>query len=301
MKKKVKLAIAVLILLGTLVAFARYAGSHPALLRQLKTTSPLIMIVVIGSYFIGFLALVVILRVSMRMYDKPISRQENFLLNAYSSLINFFGPGQSGPALRGLYLKKRHGLGIKKYIFTSLLYYGFYAIISAFLLLVGSRPWWQTLLLVVAAGAGSLVIIRWYAKRSKIKDEPGINLTNLGWLFAATALQVAMQTLAFAVELRSVQPGISMSQILTYTGAANFSLFVALTPGAIGIREAFLVFSSNLHHISNAVIITANVIDRAMYLVFMGILFVTVLSLHAKDKLRFKYFTSDANDEKVVS
>lgn len=286
MKKKVKLALVFLILAATIVIFVRYATAHPELLRELRDTNPLLLVSLLMLYVVWFLALVVILRISLRLYGKTMARQENLLLNAYSSLANFFGPGQSGPAFRGIYLKKRIGLSIKSYIFATLLYYGFYAVLSAFLLFVGSQPWWQTVLLMMGAGAGSIIVIRWYGKKSHIKDEPGINLINLGWLFAATAVQMAIQVIIFYAELQSVDTNISFAQTLTYTGAANFALFAALTPGAIGIREAFLVFSQNLHHIGNVAIVAANVIDRAVYLVFLGLLFVLVLSLHAKDKLR---------------
>lgn len=294
MKKNIKVALAVLILLGTLAAFVHYAATHPALIDKLQHTNPLLMLLLIVCYLGWFLALVIILRISLRLYGKTMSRQENILLNAYSSLVNFFGPGQSGPAFRGLYLKKRHNLRIKDYIFATLLYYGFYAILSAFLLFAGSRRWWQTALLVVGAAGVSYAIIRLYAKRSKITGRPGINIINLGWLLAATTLQVLMQTIIFYIELKDVTAGVTIAQALTYTGAANFALFVSLTPGAIGIREAFLVFSQNLHHLSHTTIVAANVIDRAVYLVFLGLLFVLVLSLHAKDKLRIKQLTAEA-------
>jgi uncharacterized membrane protein YbhN (UPF0104 family) len=285
MKKKLKLALVVLILIATVTAFVRYAATHPELFERLGETNPAILLLLVLLYIIWFLALVVILRISLRMYGKTMSRQENLLLNAYSSLVNFFGPGQSGPAFRGIYLKKRHNLPIKSYMFATLLYYGFYAVISAFLLFVGSRAWWQTVLLMLGAGAGSLLVIRWYAGRSKISNKPSINVKNLGWLFIATGVQTVTQTVIFYIELLNVDRTISLAQALTYTGAANFALFVSLTPGAIGIREAFLVFSQNLHHIGDATIVAASVIDRAVYLVLLGLLFMLVLSLHAKDKL----------------
>jgi uncharacterized membrane protein YbhN (UPF0104 family) len=285
MKKKIKIILGFLVLIITIAAFVRYATTHPELFRTLGDTNPAILGVLAVLYAVWFLALVFILRISLRLYGKAMSKQENLLLNAYSSLVNFFGPGQSGPAFRGIYLKKRHGLHLKNYLFATLLYYGFYAVLSAFLLFVGSRPWWQTALLMAGAGAGSIAVIYWYGKKSQIKDEPGINLINLSWLFAATALQMAAQVAIYYVELQSVD-SVSFAQVLTYTGAANFALFAALTPGAIGIREAFLVFSQNLHHIGNATIVAANVIDRAVYLIFLGLLFVLVLSLHAKDKLQ---------------
>lgn len=286
MKKKLRIALGLLILLVTAAVFIRYATTHPELLHELRDINPALLAVLVGLYIFWFLALVAILRISLRLYGKTMSRQENILLNAYSSLVNFFGPGQSGPAFRGIYLKRRVGLSVKSYIFATLLYYGFYAILSAFLLFVGSRTWWQTVLVMIVAGVGSLVIIRWYGQRSHIKNQPGINLVNVSWLFVATAAQMIAQVAIYYVELQSIDPGISFTQTLTYTGAANFALFVALTPGAIGIREAFLLFSQNMHHIGNTIIVAANVIDRAIYLLFLGLLFILVLSLHAKDKLR---------------
>ncbi len=296
MKKYLKVALAVVILIATIIAFGRYAQTHPAVLDKLKHTSPALLALLVVCYLLWFTALALILRISVRMYGKQLPPQENILLNAYSTLANFFGPGQSGPAVRGLYLKKRHGLPIKSYIFATLLYYGFYALINAFFLFAGSQAWWKTALLMVLAAGGSLVIIRWYAKCSQLATK-GLQLKSVGWLGLITLFQMIVQFVIFFIELHSTSPGISFGQTLTYTGAANFALFVALTPGAIGIREAFLVFSQSLHHIGNTIIVTANVIDRAVYLVFLGVLFGLAISLHAKDKLRFRYYTAAETDK----
>ena len=295
MKRYAKPAAAVLILAATLAAFVHYAQTHPAVFDKLKQTNPWLIVLLTVCYLLWFAALVFILRISVQLYGKTLPVQENILLNAYSTLANFFGPGQSGPAVRGLYLKKRHGLAIKSYIFATLLYYGFYAVISAFFLFAGSQAWWKTLLLMALAGGGSLVVIRWYAKRSQAARSH-LNIAHIGWLGIATAFQMIMQFVIFYLELRSTSSGISFGQALTYTGAANFALFVSLTPGAIGIREAFLVFSQGLHHLSNTIIVAASVIDRAVYLVFLGVLFVLALSLHAKEKLRFRYYTADRKE-----
>lgn len=172
-------------------------------------------------------------------------------------------------------------------MFTTLLYYGFYAVISACFMFVGTRAWWQTVLLMAAVGGASFLLIRWYArKKANIKDESGLNLFNVGLLFGATLLQLVVQVAIYAIELHNTGANPSFGQVLAYTGVANFALFVALTPGAIGIREGFLLFSESLHHISSAVIVAANLIDRAVYLVFLGLLFVLVLATHAKEKLR---------------
>jgi len=284
--KKLKLVLGPLILLLTLAAFAHYLNEHRVLLTQLRHTSLLTIISLILLYGVAYVALLVIMHGSVRMYHKKMGLQENFLLNAYSSLVNFFGPGQSGPAVRGAYLYKRHGVRVKDFMFTTLLYLAMYAVLSACLLVGGSQPWPQALLLVIAVGAVSFLVVRRFARRSDIaEDKPAITPFNVGLIAGATVLQGVTQIAIYFIELHSVNHGVSLRQAITYTGAANFALFVALTPGAIGIRESFLLFTRHLHHISSANIVSANIIDRGVF-ILLGVLFVLVLSLHAKDKLK---------------
>ncbi|HEY5806038.1 MAG TPA: lysylphosphatidylglycerol synthase domain-containing protein [Candidatus Saccharimonadales bacterium] len=293
MKQRLKPILALIIITATLGVFAYYIAKHPDIIDQLKQLSPVTILALLALYTVAFLAYVMITRASLRIYHKTMSRQENILFNAYSSLINFFGLGQSGPVFRGAYLKKRHNLSVKQFMFTLLLYLGTYAVISAMLMFVGSQPWWQTALLMAATAAASFVFVRRYKKRSHIKLEGGLNPLNVGWIFGATVLQVAALAFIYGIELQTVGADASIGEILSYTGVSNFSLFVALTPGAIGIREAFLVFSQNLHHINSSTIVAANIADRAVYLLFLGLLFMLVISLHAKDKLHVNQLKND--------
>lgn len=287
LKKNLKPALALLIIAATIGAFVYYIKNHPETLAQIKQLPPALIIVLLLLYG-GFLLSLLILTIgSLKVYGKRMSRQENVLFNAYSLLINFFGPGQSGPAFRGVYLKKKHDLGYKKYLFATLIFYAFYAVLSALMAFVGTRPWWQTALLMIGVGAASGLVLRLYKKRSRQAAGGGMfTPANLGIILGATVLQLAALTTIYFVELNNVGANVSFGQVLAYTGVSNFALFVALTPGAIGIREAFLVFSQNLHGIDSSTIVAANVIDRSVYLVFLGIIFLIVLATHTKQKLK---------------
>lgn len=292
MKKHLKSLVGLVIIGVTILVFSWYMSKHPEILEELKQLSILSLAKLIGLYALWFGALAAVLQISVRMYKKPLSIRENLLLSGYSSLVNFFGPGQSGPGLRGIYLKKRHGMRVKDYIFATLLYYACYAIISAGFMVAGARPWWQTLALMAAAGLVSWTAIKIYLKRSNIEEKPAL-FRYIGWIFAATAAQLVIQVVIYAVEVQAIDSSTSWGQIISYTGAANFALFAALTPGAIGIREAFLVFTQNLHHIDSTVIVAANVIDRTAYLVFLGIMALVIFGLHADKKLRLKQMTKE--------
>jgi len=297
MKRHLKTILGFVILIATLAVFAHYLQGHPEIIRQLKSTEPRLLAVLLVAYAVWWGALAWVLQINLRMFRKKMPAQENILLSAYSSLLNFFGPGQSGPGLRAIYLKKRHNMRVKDYIFATLLYYACYAVISATFLFIGTRPWWQTAGLIVAAGAASTIVLRWYMKRSNIGGGEGLNVVTMGWLFVATTVQLLAQFVIYFIEISSINTHVGVGQALAYTGAANFSLFVALTPGAIGIRESFLLFSQGLHHIGSSTIVAANVIDRAIYLVFLGLLFVLVLSMHAGKKLKWRQTVQDAEKE----
>lgn len=288
MKAHIK-KIAGLVIIGLTVGFfIYYVKKHPEVIDQLSQLPPSLLVILLLLYILSFLAYAVVTRGSLLIYGKTMSVQENLLFNAYSSLINFFGPGQSGPAFRGVYLKKRHNLTIKAYLFTTLLYFGFFAVFSVMLMFAGSRPWWQTGLLMLAAAIFSVFVMRRYRKKSNATQSAHLTIATVGIIGLATAFQVVLQVLIFASELRSIDPDVSWAQVMAYTGVANMSLFVSFTPGGIGIRESFLLFSQNLHHIESSTVVAASLIDRATYLVLLGLMFLMVITLHAKDKLHIK-------------
>jgi hypothetical protein len=275
------------ILLVTIAIFAGYTYEHPELLDRLGRMSPDVVVTLLLLYIVWFAALALTVQMTLGLCHAQVRASELGLLTAYSTLMNFFVPGQSGLIVRGVYMKKQHGLAVKRYLLASLIYYACYAVISAFMLLVASRPWWQTVGGLALAGLGSFVVVRWYERRSEAGTMGlDLGLRSLGLLLFATAVQACVQVAVYGFELHVVEPGIRFSQALTFTGAANFSLFVALTPGAIGIRESFLYFSRELHHVGTATIVAASVLDRTVFMLLLALLFVVSIVFHAKRALK---------------
>lgn len=295
LKKQIKLIAGLVIVATTIAAFVWYIANNPAIGEQLRATSVWTILGIIALYGIWLLALMGVLAGSLHIYRRRMDLGENFLLNSYSSVVNFFGPGQSGPAMRGAYLKLKHGVRIKQYIYATLIYYAFYAILSGIILAATTLPWWLTVLGTLAIAGVSTLVLRFFHQRNQRQidqsDQPagrGAALRPYVVIALAAALQVAVLVAIYYVELRSLDSSVSLGQVLSYTGAANMALFVAITPGAIGFREAFLVFSQQLHGISNDLIVAANVLDRSVYIVFLGLLCVAIFGLHAQKKLGLK-------------
>jgi len=285
----IKRILAVTILAATVVLFARYYAAHPQYWHLLSTISPWVIVWIILLNVAMTLVLTVMNIVTLRLCNLAIGWREMFLLTSYSSLANFFGPLQSGPGVRAVYLKATYKLRIRDYTLATLITLGIYALWNIVFLLIGTRPWWQTLLAFLAVGGVCGFVISHFKNRDSKGDEAShfvLYPSVLVALVILTFLQIMTIAGWYFVELRAVDPHIGVGQVLSYTGAANFSLFVSITPDAVGIREAFLVFSQHIHHVPTRDIVSANVIDRAVYIVYLILLFAVVLAMHAKEKLQ---------------
>lgn len=284
-KRRLRVLASITVLTCTAAAFCYYITTHPTLINQLRSMNPWLLAVLLALYGVLTLSLVFIFQSTLRIIYIRMPFTENLLLTSYSSLINFFGPLQSGPGVRMVYLKQKYAVPIKSYLFATFLYYGFFALMSGLFLTIGVLRWWQTALIVGVIAAGSSVLIirqKRKAELSKLKVQGIISLA------VATLFQVLIVAVIYFVELRAVDAHVSFMQAITYTGAANFALFVSLTPGAIGFRESFLLFSQHLHHISSTHVLTASLLDRAVNVTFLVILFCVTLVLHARERLHIK-------------
>jgi uncharacterized membrane protein YbhN (UPF0104 family) len=269
------------VLAVTAAVFVTYFREHPEVHQQLGYASPGGLALLLGLYLLVVASLALITMATLRLCKLRLGKSESLLLTAYTAVINFFGPLQSGPALRAVYLKQKHGLKLKNYAAATLVYYFFFGLFSVVMLLSGWLGWW----LVVPA---IVLVIGWRQLRRDQRLTGRLSELDLrGWylLALATLLQVVLTTVIYYVELRSVAPGTSLQQAVIYTGAANLALFVSLTPGAIGFRESFLLFSQQLHHVATPAIVAASLLDRAVYVVLLLGLAVFIFATHARRRL----------------
>ena len=287
-KKTLSKVAAVLLLLVILGLFAYYISNHPDIIKSLKHLELWVLILLLALYGVMLTIWMGVYNTVLELCDKPLPRKENFLLTTYSTLANFFLPLQSGPGVRAVYLKKKHKVSVSSYIMASLLYFAIYSVISAAFLLVFSSYWYLTIPAILAVALVSYGVI--YLAKSRFEKKGNVLKLNLNKktlikLFLLTLSQLTLQTIIYATELRSIGLHFSVLRAFSYTGAASFSLFVSLTPGAIGFREAFLEFSRSIHHFTTNNILSANLIDRGVFILFLACLFIVMLMTHAKNKL----------------
>ncbi|CAN5424762.1 hypothetical protein BH09PAT4_BH09PAT4_03030 [soil metagenome] len=272
---------AIAVLVVTLFLFGYYIHQHPHILDGLHQLSTFIIALLLFLFALVLATNAYILHWSVQLCSRSISYFETLLLTSYSSLVNFFGPLQSGPGFRALYLKRKHDVSLKSYTSATLLYYGLFGFTNLLFLLFG-LPRNLALILLAVLVVGAVVGFRLLSKRVGLIKHP----TEIAHIAIMTMLQVGIMAMVYFVELHTVNHSISLSQTLVYTGAANLALFVSLTPGALGIRESFLYFSQDLHHISTANIVSASIIDRGVYFILLGLLFAFTAIFHIQDRLK---------------
>lgn len=280
--KRLRPFIVIIVLIATVASFIYYFSKHPEVGHQLRHTSLRLLLLLLFLYFMSIVALAGTMVATLRLCKLDVQKGESFLITAYSAIINFFGPLQSGPAFRAAYLKKKYDLNLKKFATASLVYLFFWGVYSGLMLLYGLLHWWLLLLGLLAIIA-ALLLRRVPMVQAQLK---GLDLKWWYFLAIATLIQISFVALIYYSELRSVAPGTSFSQAVIYTGAANLALYVSLTPGAIGFRESFLVFSKHLHHVSSSSIVAASILDRAVYIILLIGLAIFIFGSHASRGLQ---------------
>lgn len=282
--KSIRILAASALLIFAILSFIYYFIKHPEIGNSLKSLNLYYLIILIGLYLLSVPILALIGYFTLAIGHVKIPFKENILLTCYSAVVNFFGPLQSGPGVRIAYLKKQHNVSIKNYLFGTFIYYGFFSLFSSLFLCINVLIWWQTILVIIVIAVLSILLIK-HKQNAKFANYSIDAIIKLGLV---TLLQVFLVAIIYFVELHIINKGIDFAQVITYTGAANFALFVSLTPGAIGFRESFLLISQHLHHISSSQILAASVIDRSVYVMFLGILFIFSITFHFRNKFYTK-------------
>ncbi|MES2876023.1 MAG: lysylphosphatidylglycerol synthase domain-containing protein [Patescibacteria group bacterium] len=291
--KWVRLVLIVLIVGATLVVFTKYLIDNPDIIGLIFSMHPAAIALLALAYVGTIVANAFVLSASLRMIGKRVGFVENVSLTGYSSVVNFFGPLQSGPGFRAAYLKQRHDVSLRKFLYATLVFYGFFAVINGLVILaalLARAPAGRviplavsTLLIVVSA---SFLAYRFIPKLRDVTKN--IKVTSLHfWAIGIGALALSLCTAAaYFVELLHVDVTITFLQTIVYAAAANLALFVSLTPGAIGFRESFLLLTQQLHQIPTDTVIAASIIDRAFYVLFLLALFLFLLAIGVRTKLR---------------
>lgn len=237
-------------------------------------------------------------RAILQPFGKVISYAESFFLSMISSVGNFFAPAGAGFVFRAIYLKRKHNFSYQNYV--SILF-GNYIIVF----IVNSLAGLAALALLrqhdnrefktLAATFGFILVMSLALTFLRLKAEPSkaggtkawfmnnLKRVSSGWrtiyshprlmarLFGTTLLNLGLITLMYLAIAKSLHFNVSFAALLLLSALNALSLFINVTPGNLGIKEAVYLFSANVMGLSVSQILSIAVIDRGVQFVVLAV------------------------------
>jgi uncharacterized membrane protein YbhN (UPF0104 family) len=284
------------LLLVVVAGFIWYFWNNQSQFSRISRLNILdVILIVIGQAAI-ILSNVSILITVVSFINKRMSFLNSARITAYSSLINFFGFLQGGVGFRGIYLKRYYDMSLKRYAaLTTLQYFIFFGTAGLLLLLglalsvaIGNFVIIAGLILICILVSIALVYLIRPALiltvRERLESVTGLlRLRPIVRIFLATLTLLAGSMLVNAVELHVIGAHVTIGGLLIYTGISQFAIIIAVTPGAVGIREGLLLLVQTQMHLSANDIVVASTIDRLVY--FLTLALFTPLALSAQKNI----------------
>jgi uncharacterized membrane protein YbhN (UPF0104 family) len=297
MKLKNNKWIKVGLLVLTLAAFVYYFLQNQALFGRISNLTWWQVLLIITGQAIVFFSNILVSIIFIQFIGRRFHFLDSTRITAYSSLVNFFGFLQGGVGLRGIYFKRQFGMSLKKYLRLTVIQYLFLFGVSGLFVLIGiSFTNGLSSALMIAFGgiviaALGFVLFGKSGVAKKLQARLGaltqlLQARPLIMLFAVILLQLLGSLLANFTELQAIGADVSFGGLLIYTGTSQFAIVIALTPGAIGIREALLLIVQQQMHLQTQDIVLAATVDRAIYFVTLAL--ITPFALAAKKQLPAK-------------
>jgi uncharacterized membrane protein YbhN (UPF0104 family) len=102
-------------------------------------------------------------------------------------------------------------------------------------------------------------------------------------LIVILLIQLAGSLLANFTALQAVGAHVTAGGLLIYTGVSQFSVVIAITPGAVGIKEALLLIVQGQMHLRTQDIVLAATLDRLVYFITLALITPLAIGLKRRD------------------
>lgn len=279
----IKLLIAIAILVPLAYLGRQYYGE----LDRLRNAPPLLVLAIAVAYLAARAINGEVMRVCLRALGYSIGFAESWMLAILTSYANLLLP-RVGTGMPAVYLKATRGVsfadfGSQGFVSTVLQVaaIGVIGLICEALLVTrygASAPWPVTLSFAIALVTGlGLVFVRLPTRGEpkgrvgRILQKVGEGLAKLGTprtVLIVTAWNVPLLLLrAWRVQLSFYAIGqpISYPAALLASLLGDLTLFVSVTPAALGFREAVISYSAPLLNTTHDVALAASILDRLIW------------------------------------
>jgi glycosyltransferase involved in cell wall biosynthesis len=257
--------------------------------RQLSITE---IGVITLLYILFYISNGIFLWFLLPLFNASIKLQEGFALAVITALGNLILPFRGGAGLRAWYLNRYHALSLPTFLSSLsanyLLAFNISALAAVFTILLAhplTWPIWSLMLLFTGIWMTTGLLIlhpwinqlpTWLPLRTKLEQAlRGLATLRksrllLAQLAGITLLNVVLGSTILWLEFRSLgivtQSGtaVSWGETLLLANVSSLSLFVSITPSALGIREGMLMLTGQLLAIDSGKTLAVAILDRGM-------------------------------------
>jgi uncharacterized protein (TIRG00374 family) len=298
MKKRV---VSYLLLAFFLILFGLYYSKNRDDFTILGDISATYLLIAVLSHFLIVCLNGLLIKLLVKPFGKELGGFQSLYASMISSAGNFFLPAGSGMALRAVYLKRTIKLRYKTFISTLYGNYiivfftsGVFGLISVVVLSGGASVAASFVLggifvtMVVASAYLALVgtpkvitqvLNRAHAGRfsraaSEIVRGWDLVVTHRGLVIKMIALALAGLLVSVVVYYSAVSAlGLTVGvwQLVLYSTMGTITMFINLTPGAIGIRELLFIYAGSLLGFSASEIIAISLIERGAKFIVLAV------------------------------
>ncbi|HRN90140.1 MAG TPA: lysylphosphatidylglycerol synthase transmembrane domain-containing protein [Candidatus Saccharibacteria bacterium] len=291
-----------IIMVGIVSLFVWYFLTNLKDFSLLLTINPLFVVLLLLLSVLAIISNGIFMKWSIFLFGKYIGVGESIRVSLISSAGNFFAPAGSGLGFRAIYLKRKHGLSYSDYLSVLFCNYimvffvnSLVGLLSLFILRdhVSSGFWvlaiFFTALFVTSIGA-FLVRPKWdssgrYYKQKWVRGLlETLKRISQGWtlilsnkriatgLIGLVAFNAGMMILGSYFIMSSLGLNLSLGGLMLYAVLGSLSIFINITPGNLGVKEAVYVGFSVIIGLTTAQILSMALIDRVVTFVVLFVL-----------------------------
>lgn len=265
----------------------------------LGSISPAKIFSLLCLYGATFITNAYVYKIFFAYFNQKIDMSECVSFSIYSGIANLVMPFRSGAVARAVYFKNKFGLGITDFVsilggtylisFAVLAVSGLIGIFAlspeqnaGYYLLVGflclilfcclipilfkvSIPdkFIALKLLLIGKIFGKLAAI------TKAWNDISKSKKILWKLVLMVVINFLLTVAIAAVEFETIGISLAFAQLVLYSALSGLSMFVSITPSALGIREFVFILTSQIMGIGNQAILNVAVIDRMVLVLFL--------------------------------
>lgn len=302
-----------------LLLFGVYLYKNPQIIDELLSTNIIYITLVMLVYLMIFFLEGLFILVSLKIFEKDISKKESYFLATVSRIGNYLLPMRAGAIFRATYLKKKYSFSYSNFLSTL---YGYYIIIfftNALVALIVlffknslysiSSPVLSIFFLVIVLVMLILIFLRFPFEKI-IKRKNGFIFKVLsfldrfikGWdlivkerkaflmlLFIALG-NIFLNIVVAFIEFNAIGKLVNLLDVILYTCISGVSLLISITPGSLGIREGAFIITSKSIGLSEVEIMKLAFLDRGIMFVLLLLCLIVVLFFDKKLTLKGIFF-----------